>query len=151
VAGDDDVHALLGQSFKKRDGFSAGHGIEAIEWLVENENRGTMRNGLREADALAHAFAVASDFSLGDLSHAGAIEGLGGELGGLIGRKAVETERLVDEVVARDTWRKRVKLRAVADLTVEMHWIFGSEAEDVNRALRRPDQAGEKIHQRGFT
>ena len=150
VAGDDDVHALLGDGFKERDGFGASHGIEAVERFVENQHRRMMRNGLSQANALAHAFAVACDFAAGDLRHAGALEGFVRELGGLIVAKSVKTQRPINEVVAVRAGREGVELRAVAHLAEELDGLLGREAEDVNRAVGRLDQAGQQVHQAWF-
>ena len=125
VAGDDDVHSLLGDGFKERDGFRARHGIEAVERFIENEYRRMMRDGLSQANALAHAFAVASYFAAGDLGHARAFEGFVGELGGLIVAKTVETQRPINEVVAVGAGREGVELRAITDLAEEFDGLLG--------------------------
>src|SRR5580693_2377208 len=109
-----------------------------------------MSNGLREANTLAHAFAVAGDFAAGDLRHSGALEGLVRKLDGLVVGKAVEAQRPINKIVSIRPRREGVKLRAVTYLAKELNGLLGSKAEDINRAPRRLDQAREQVHQSGL-
>src|SRR5713226_2639839 len=62
----------------------------------------------------------------------------------------METQRPIDEVVAIRAGREGVKLRAVSHLPEELDGLLRGEAEDMNCALRRPDQASQQVHQRGL-
>src|SRR5580693_3229990 len=150
MAGDDDVHPLFRDGFEQCDRFGASHGIEAVEWLVQNQHRRMMRNGLRQANALTHPFAVARHFAPGHWRHTSALEGLVCELGRLVVTETVEPQRPINEIVAVRAGRERVELRAVSDLSEKLDGLLRRKTEDVNRAMGWFDQAGQQVHQRGF-
>ncbi len=54
---------------EQRDGFGAGHGVEAVERLVEHQHLRVVGDGLRQLDALAHAFAVGGHGAAGGRHH----------------------------------------------------------------------------------
>src|SRR5260370_2581418 len=109
-----------------------------------------MRNGLGEANALAHAFAGARYFPARALRHTSALESFVGEFRGPVVAKTVETQRPVDEVVAICAGREGVKLNAIPDLAEEFDGLLRRKAKDVNRAAGWFDQAGQQIHQGGL-
>src|SRR5580704_9816354 len=148
VAGNDDVHSLFSDGFKERNGFGAGHGIEAVEGFVENQHGWMMCNRLGQANALPHAFAIASDLASGDLRHAGAFECFARELRGLVVAETMKTQWPVNEVVAIRARREGIELRAIPNLAEEFDRLLRRKAEDVNRAVGWFDQAGQQIHQR---
>src|ERR1700676_680 len=141
------MHSLFGNGFEEGDRFRAGHGVEAVERLVENQHGRMMRNRLSQANALAHPFAVTGHFAAGGLRHAGALEFFVRDFRSLIVAKAVKTQGPIDEVVAVRARREGVELRAVSDLAEELDGLLRSEAEDVNRAVGWLDQASEQVHQ----
>src|SRR4029077_20636862 len=100
-----------------------------------------MCNGLSEANALSHPFAIARHFALGDLSHASALKGFVCELRCLVAAKAMKTQRPINEVVAVCAGRKGVELRAESSLPEKLDGLPRGKAEHVNCTLRRPNQA----------
>ena len=54
---------------EQRDGFGARHGVQAVERLVEHQHLRIVRDGLRQLDALPHAFAVGGHGAVGGLRH----------------------------------------------------------------------------------
>src|SRR6266446_9856207 len=150
MAGNDDVHSLLGNRFEERDRFRSGHGIKAVERFVKNQHGRMMCNGLSQANALSHTFAITRHFAPCHLRHAGALQGFVRKLRCLAVAKSMKTQRPINEVVAIRAGREGVKLRAVSHLPEEFDGLLRGKAEDVNGALRRPDQASQQIHQRGL-
>src|SRR5882762_8369467 len=61
----------------------------------------------------------------------------------------MKAQRPIDEVVAIGARREGVKLRTESDLAEKLDGSLRGEAEDVNRASRRPDQASHQVHQGG--
>src|SRR5438874_11270487 len=135
MAGNDDVHPLLGNRFKERDRFRAGHGIKAVERFVENQHGGMMSDGLREANALTHPFAIAGYLAPRHLGHASALQRFVRELGSLIVRKTMKTQGPINEIIARRAGREGVKLCAVSHVPKELYGLLRGKAEDENRTL----------------
>ena len=54
-------------SFEQRDGFGARQGIEAVQRLIEDDHLRIVRRGLRQFDALPHAFAVSGHLAVARL------------------------------------------------------------------------------------
>src|SRR5213075_3060658 len=67
VARDDDVQSLFAERFEQCHRFGTGHGIEAVQRLIEHQHRGVMGDRLSEPNALPHALAVSSDFAIGGI------------------------------------------------------------------------------------
>ena len=135
MAGNDHVHPLLGNRFEERDRFRASHRIKAVERFVENQHGRMMRNGLSQANALSHPFAVARHFAPCHLRHSGAFQGFACELRCLVAAKTMKPQRPINEVVAIRSRREGIKLRAVSDLPEELDRLLRCKAEDVDCAL----------------
>ena len=45
--------------------FCTRHRIEAIQWLIENKNLRSVRDRLRQPNALPHPFAISSNLAVG--------------------------------------------------------------------------------------
>ena len=95
---------------KQRDGFGAGHGIEAVERLVEHQHGRAVGDGLRQFDALPHAFAVSGDGAVGGFGHGNTLEGFLGQLGGFGLDHAVHQQERIDELVAGEAFRERHRI-----------------------------------------
>src|SRR5207248_11397341 len=135
MAGNDDVHPLLGNRFKERDRFRAGHGIKAVERFVENQHGGMMSDGLREANALTHPFAIAGYLAPRHLGHASALQRFVRELGSLIVRKTMKPAGPTNELIAHRAGSEGVKLCAVSHVPKELYGLLRGKAEDENRTL----------------
>ena len=64
VTGDNQIQPLGRKVLEQRDRLSANHGIETIQWFVQNQHRWMMSYRLGQPDALAHAFAVRSNLAV---------------------------------------------------------------------------------------
>ena len=109
-----------------------------------------MGDGLRELDALAHAFAVGGDGAVGGFRHGDALEGFAGELGGFGLDHAMHQQERIDELVAGETFGKGIELGAVSHFAEQFFGAAGWDAEHVDRAAGGADEAGHQVHQRGF-
>ena len=150
MAGDDDVHAVRGEGAEQGDGFGAGEGIEAVERLIEDEDRRAVADGLGQLDALPHAFAVAGDFAFGGIHEIDALEGAPGQIRSFLMAAAIDAQIGVDEFEAGQAFGEGVELGAVADFAKEALGVVGRDAQDRDRAAGGLQQAGHQVHQGGF-
>ena len=110
-----------------------------------------MAHGLRQLDALPHAFAIPGDFAARRFRHTHALNGFPGEIFGFSVRATIQAQIGIDELVAGESFGERIELRAVADVAEKLFRIVGPDAEHADVAARWPDQAGHEVHQRGLT
>ena len=84
---------------------SARGRIEAVGGLVEKQQLGTVRDGLRQLGGLLHAERVGAQRAVADFAQAHIEEGLVRALEGMLGRQAGEFGHQADEADAA-SWRR---------------------------------------------
>ena len=89
-----------------------------------------MRDGLGEADLLAHAFAVAGDLADGGVAELHALESFLRELERVGSLMPWSMQAVDEEFPSGEAAGKGIELGAVADLAEEFGGIAGREAED---------------------
>src|SRR2546423_14264185 len=109
-----------------------------------------MGDRLSETNALAHAFRVSRDFAIGGVGEIHAVNGFPGELASVAAGETAQQQTLEDEVEASEAARKRIKLSAVTYVAKEFLRLVGRDAEDTDVALRRANEPGHQVHERGL-
>src|ERR1051325_10799044 len=97
-----------------------------------------MRNRLSQTHSLAHAFAVRANLSIRRRHQLDALQSSFSQFVHLTFWKAGNHQKRADEFAARETTRKRIKLRAVADFAKQFVRTIGWNAKHAELAARRP-------------
>src|SRR5689334_14229377 len=141
VTGDNHMQPLLPQRLKQGYGFSASHGIQPVQWLVQDQHRRMVGDGLDQPDSLAHAFAVSGNSAMRSACHARSLQCFQRELMRLCFAQPAETKKLIDESVSGNAPGKGIELRAVANVAKEFFRIIGRDSANADAALRGLDEA----------
>jgi len=96
-------------------GLGAGQWIEAVQRLIEDQDARTMRDRLRQFDALPHAFAVACDAARRCFAQADAVDGFPCQALRVFRAIAEKPQIAFDEFVAGEAAREGVVLGRIAD------------------------------------
>ncbi len=118
--------------------------------LIENENAGVMRNGLREANLLPHAFAVAVDFAHAGCvakTHALSMAPRAKRVASVF-THAIEQQAVDEELPPGEAVREGIELRAVAHSAEECVGVARLDAKHGDAPARRLHEAGHQVHQR---
>ena len=75
VARHQDVPTRVAPLAEERDGFGARQRVQAVERLVEHDDGGVVRDGLRELHTLPHAFAIRRDRAVHGVGERHQLEG----------------------------------------------------------------------------
>ena len=123
------------------------HRIDAVGRLVEKQDAGTVKEGLREPQPLLHPLGVAADPQLLPAGEAEEVEELGGAATALAAGDTLEGAVEVEEARARVILGEAVVLGQIADLAP------GGEgadrlAEEGGLSGRRGDEAEEDLDER---
>ncbi len=142
------MQSLAREPLEEGQAFGAGHGIEAVEGLVQDQDLGSVAQGQGQADPLPHPLAVGADLAIGGVHHADAAEGLVRQSVRLPRGQAVQAQPSADEGAAGDSAREGVELGAVADAPAEGDGIVGAKSQHGEASPRRADQPGQEVHER---
>src|SRR5262249_32848125 len=132
VTRDDHEQTICCQLLKEGDGFSSGHRVQTVQWLIEYKHRRLVGKSERQLDPLPHAFAVAGHTAFCGFGHVGLLDRLPCHVLCSLLAVAVEPEQRGDQAQAGDAFWKCVELRAISDLAIKGLRIIGSCACDHN-------------------
>ena len=107
---DDQVQSFGGQLPEQGNRLRADNRIESIQRLIQNQYRRLMCYRLRQAHALAHAFAVGADAAIGGRNQIDALQSFRGQFVSFLACKTGNHQKRFDEFAARQSARKRIKL-----------------------------------------
>jgi len=148
VTRDDHVEPFPAEALEEGQRLGAGHRVEAVQRLVQDQDFGPMAERQCQADPLAHPLAVARELAVGRFGHAHALERLRGGAIGLGAVQARQPQPSSYEGPAGGAVREGVDLRAIPDLLAEGFRVVRAHAEDADPPAARTDEAGHQVQER---
>ena len=140
--------ARLGVLAKQIDHLGSRHGVQTIEWFVQNQDAGLVSDCLSQLDTLAHAFAVPLYRTPGSIRQVYLFQHHHGQSSSTRPAVAMYKQVIADKIVACDAGRKRIVLRAVTDLPIELLRYGWRCSTDMQSAGSRTHQPSDQVHQR---
>src|SRR5215469_3006336 len=110
-----------------------------------------MGDRLSQANALAHALRVSRNLAIGSVGKVHAIDRFPSQFVGFSAAQTAQQKTLEDEIKAGDAAREGIELRAVTDVSEQLFRLVRWNAEHTEISLRRADEPGDQVHQRGLT
>src|SRR5690348_4678272 len=100
-----------------------------------------MADGLRQSDALAHAFAVTVNLAVSGFGQLHARQGIFGKAAGFLIVEAVQTQPVANEITSGHAGWKGIELRTVTHNARQLFRLRRSDAQNTDGAIRWPNEA----------
>jgi 4-hydroxy-3-polyprenylbenzoate decarboxylase len=130
--------------------FASSDGIDAVSWLIKNDDLGIIHHGLSEADPLEHAFGVGLESTGGPSRHADAAKQSIGIGATFVFEHARQRAAELDDLASREVLRKVVVLWKVAHM-LEGGLVADGVAEKGATDLAWSDDSHEDFDERRFS
>src|SRR2546423_7576566 len=148
VRRNDQVKSFGSKFTKQRNRLRTDHRIETVERFVEDQDRGLMRDGVGQTNALPHAFAVGRDLSVRGVEQIDSLQRNVSQLVSAFAIEAIHQQIRVNKLAAGKTARKGIKLSAVTEFAKQSFGLIRRDSQNRDRATRGSQQSGHQIHQR---